>query len=72
MNFINLPEACSVERAPAIAHLLNNSNDVGFYCSSGERSRTPALLNAALVFSVTLTPIAVRLAVELSLSALTT
>ena len=43
-----IPEACSVERAPASARLLNNSYDVGFYCSTGERSRALALLNAAL------------------------
>ena len=38
-----------VEQAPASALLLNNSYDVGFYCSTGERSRAPALLNAALL-----------------------
>ena len=43
------PEACSVERAPASARLLNNSYDAGLYCSTGGRSRALALMNAALV-----------------------
>ena len=39
----------SAKRAPAIVRPLNNSSDVIFYCSVGERSRALALLNAALV-----------------------
>ena len=37
----------SAKRAPANVRRLNNSSDVIFYCSVGERSRALALLNAA-------------------------
>ena len=39
----------SAKRAPANVRPLNNSSDVIFYCSVGERSRALALLNAALI-----------------------
>ena len=37
----------SAKRAPANVRRLNNSSDVIFYCSVGERSRALGLLNAA-------------------------
>ena len=39
----------SANRAPANVRRLNNSSDVIFYCSVGERSRALALLNAAQI-----------------------
>ena len=45
----SLPVLRSAKRAPAIVRPLNNSSDVIFYCSVGERSRALALLNAALI-----------------------
>ena len=43
------PVLRSAKRAPANVRLLNNSSDVIFYCSVGERSWALALLNAAQV-----------------------
>ena len=42
------PVLRSAKRAPSNVRRLNNSSDVIFYCSVGERSRALALLNAAL------------------------
>ena len=44
----NKPVLRSAKRVPANVRRLNNSSDVIFYCSVGERSRALALLNAAL------------------------
>ena len=45
---VKSPVLHSAERALANVYLLNNSFDVIFYCSEGERSQMLILLNAAL------------------------